>query len=43
MKAALVIAALIVAGYAVTASFGVATAKSGSTVIRAHLANIDAQ
>lgn len=43
MKAALVIVALVVIGYAVVASFGAGTAEHGTAVIRAHQAQLDAQ
>lgn len=43
MKAIIAIVILVVSGYAVTASFGVATAKTGAHVIKVRTALIDAQ
>lgn len=43
MKAILVLVAFVAVAYAVTASFGSAVATTGTNVIKAHQAAIDAQ
>jgi hypothetical protein len=43
MKAILVLVAFVAVAYAVTASFGSAVATTGTDVIKAHQAAIDAQ